>query len=117
MSSPILPGQDIIDSRDVIERLIELRDGPDLDIAEYNALRELDREGEENSEDWEYGATLVHEAYFVQYAQELADDIGAFADARGAMWPYTHIDWDSAAEELKQDYTILQFGGQTYYVR
>ena len=113
MSSPILPGQDIIDSRDVIERLIELRDDPDLDIAEYNALRELDREGEQYSEDWEYGATLIHENYFTQYAEDLANDIGEVSDA----WPFSCIDWDEAAELLKQDYTEVQFGEETYYVR
>lgn len=115
MSYPILPGEDIIDSRDVIERLIELRDDPDLDIEEYNALRELDREGEQNSEDWEYGATLIHERYFKEYAQELADDIGAIPC--DAPWPLNCIDWDQAARELKMDYTTVEFGDQTYYVR
>ena len=115
MSYPILPGEDIIDSRDVIDRLIDLRDDPDLDIEEYNALRELDREGEQNSEDWEYGATLIHERYFKEYAQELADDIGAIPADQS--WPCNCIDWDEAAEQLKQDYTEVQFGEETYYVR
>jgi len=26
-------------------------------------------------------------------------------------------DWDTAAEELKMDYTTVEFGGKTYYIR
>lgn len=32
-------------------------------------------------------------------------------------WPLRHIDWDAAAEELKQDYTSVEFDGVTYWIR
>lgn len=48
-------------------------------------------------------------------AQELADDIGAIDS--NAKWPLNHIDWEAAAEELKMDYTEVNFNGTTYYIR
>jgi hypothetical protein len=85
------------------------------ELAELDALRELASEAEGYSEDWKYGATLICDSYFVEYAQELADDIGAVnADAD---WPMCHIDWEAAADDLKQDYTSVSFDGVDYWVR
>jgi antirestriction protein len=64
--------------------------------------------------DW-YPVTLVRDSYFQEYAQELAEDIGAInADA---TWPNNGIDWEHAARELRMDYTGVEFDGQTYYCR
>lgn len=68
------------------------------------------------SSDWTYGATLIHEDYFEDYARELADDLG-LCDDRKAQWPHTCIDWAQAADELKQDYTSVDFDGETYWIR
>lgn len=72
----------VIDSRDLIEELdaydgmdaAELAELDDDDHARAAAIRELSEVG---IEDWEYGATLIHENYFTEYAQELAEDSGA----------------------------------------
>lgn len=64
--------------------------------------------------DW-YPVTLIRESYFKDYAQELADDIGAIKDS--AQWPYTCIDWNQAAMELKMDYIGVEFDGVTYFTR
>jgi hypothetical protein len=32
-------------------------------------------------------------------------------------WPYNHIDWDEAAEELRNDYATITWCGQDFYVR
>lgn len=58
---------------------------------------------------------FIHEDGFKEYAQELAEDIGAI-DPR-ASWPLNCIDWDQAAEELKSDYSTVEFRGNTYYYR
>ena len=63
--------------------------------------------------DWEYGQSMIRESEFTNYTQELANDMGACLDD----WPYTHIDWDSAADELKHDYAAIDFNGITYYGR
>jgi len=65
--------------------------------------------------DWSYGETLIREDYFEDYVRELAEDIGAIP--KDSKWPCTCIDWEQAAEELKQDYTSVDFNGVTYYMR
>lgn len=82
---------------------------------EYLALRDLAEEAAPYSADWRYGEQLIRADKFVEYAKELADDIGAID--REARWPLNHIDWDAAAEELKIDYTEVDFDGTTYLMR
>lgn len=82
---------------------------------ELHALEALQSDAEQYAPDWQHGATLIRASFFKEYAQELADDIGAI-DA-DATWPCNCIDWDEAARQLKQDYTEVEFDGVTYYVR
>lgn len=42
---------------------------------------------------------------FKDYAEDFADQTGAVPD--DAVWPLTHIDWDSAADELEQEYHVV----------
>jgi hypothetical protein len=88
---------------------------PAHDLAEeLKALRELESQAEGYS-DWRYGATLIHHSYFLEYAQEFAEDIGAVKE--GAEWPNNFIDWDRAADELKMDFTEVDFDGAAYWIR
>lgn len=82
---------------------------------ELNALRELRDDAEGYSSDWRYGAQLINDEYFVKYAQELADDLGYIK--RDVGWPYDCIDWDKAADALKNDYSCISFDGQDFWVR
>ena len=116
----------IIDSRDVIERFEELSaecealEGEELEAwieengDEFNALTDLCEDGEGFS-DWAYGMTLIKDSYFVTYAEELAHDIGSISGP--VDWPYTCIDWDNAAEALQIDYSSVEFAGKTYWGR
>lgn len=131
---------DVIDPGDVIEAIEELSEGEHIDIAVLAAealagskdadyLLSLVRLATEaaDCEDWQYGATLIRDSYFTEYAQELADDLGSFRvrhayDRRqdrdlSSEWPFTCIDWEHAARELQSDYTAVDFGGVTYWVR
>lgn len=111
---------DVIDSRDVIERIKELEEIIDdgspthAEKEELQALKKLESEAE-GSPDWEYGETLVRDSYFEDYAEELARDTGSVDD--NAKWPMNHIDWEAAADELKQDYTSVDFDGVDYWIR
>lgn len=58
---------------------------------------------------------LIAEDYFVDYAEQYAEDIGAID--RNAGWPSMFIDWEAAAESLQQDYTSVEIDGQTYLYR
>jgi hypothetical protein len=83
---------------------------------ELAKLKAFAEEAEGYASDWTCGATLIHEDYFEDYARELAEDLGDY-DSKNERWPYTCIDWEKAAEELQQDYTSVDFDGETYWVR
>lgn len=116
--------QDIIDSRDVIARIEELRaeieeSMPDVNpemVEELASLTRLADEASGYAADWSYGETLIRASYFVTYAQELADDLG-YTTPDTHSWPFTCIDWERAALELQMDYTAVDFDGVTYWIR
>ncbi len=107
----------ILDSRDLIEELedydraISEEENPEIDAERAEKIRGLI----DCVEDWPYGATFIREDYFTEYAQELAEDIGALNPDAG--WPASYIDWEAAADALKSGYTPVQFDGSTWYVR
>ena len=82
---------------------------------ELDALVSLCGECKGYAEDWRHGVALVADDHFRDYAEELADEIGAVD--RHATWPLSHIDWKAAAEELKQDYTSVTLFGRDYWYR
>lgn len=65
---------------------------------------------------WEgewYPSELIEDENFTEHAQELAEDIGMEV----SKWPYTCIDWEKAADELKMDYSCADLDGETYWYR
>jgi hypothetical protein len=132
---------DVIDSRDVIARIEELESDRDCigdpddaesetdadairdDLATWDAdngeelaeLREFASRAEDYVDGWRHGAQLIHDDHFKDYARQYAEEVGAVSD--DARWPCTCIDWEAAASELQQDYSVVEFGGQTYWVR
>lgn len=116
-SDEITNSQDIIDSRDIIDRIDYLEseeNRTEEEEAELKALQALAEEGE-GSPDWKHGETLIRDSYFEEYAEELANDIGAVNSK--ASWPNNCIDWEKAADELKQDYFSVDFDGIDYWIR
>ena len=113
--------QDIIDSRDIIERIEELEGlGPWADenpeeAEELDQLQNVAAQASGYAPDWEHGEALIRESYFQAYAQQLAEDCGMVNP--DAEWPNNHIDWEAAAEQLKVDYAAVDFDGITYYIR
>tara|TARA_Y100000310_G_scaffold88541_1_gene85556 strand:- start:196 stop:546 length:351 start_codon:yes stop_codon:yes gene_type:complete len=105
--------EDVIDSRDVIER-IEYLNAAALFSHELVTLKALAKECGDYS-DWEHGEQLIRESYFVEYAQELAGDCGMVKETND--WPHYCIDWERAARELAYDYSIVEFDGVDYYIR
>lgn len=129
---------DLIDSRDIDNRIDYLRDAidetredieskkqagvdcdlEDFDLDEYTTELELlegIRGNFSGDSEWGCGITFIRETYFEDYALELAEDIGAIS--RNESWPLNHIDWVSAANELKIYYSELDIDGITYYYR
>lgn len=130
---------DVIDSRDVIKRIEIYRDAvsafgvdpetraddfdPDSNenggeihelLEELNSLMGLESDAG-GAADWQYGETLIRESYFEDYARQTAEDTGAIN--RDSQWPNNCIDWEKAADQLKQDYSEVTFKGVTYYIR
>lgn len=137
--------QDVMDSRDIIERLEELQaERADLvseatddtsvvldeardalaewdegNAAELSALEALASEAS-GSPDWIHGETLIRESYFTDYIEELIDGCYELPkELTSGEWPYRHItvDHEAAANEAKQDYLEVDFDGVTYLIR
>lgn len=115
---------DILDSRDIIiyinelvgvENRLDQLNWSEYDVTEFETLSKFNEEGKMcfNST-WEDGITLVRETHFRDYAYEYADEIRS---SHLMEWPFNHIDWDSATEQLKMDYTEICFGNVTYFAR
>jgi hypothetical protein len=100
---------------DTIDAYMQERIGEELDLDNYDKLKAFAEEGAQNISEWSHGEALIAEHYFTAYAEELAEDIGVLKCA--TEWPSRHIDWEAAAEKLKEDYTELTFGSTTYYAR
>lgn len=164
MSSEITNTQDIIDSRDIIERIDELQDENDSLVEAYRDAEddqersdaldalynfgycihadglveaiqdnddlsywmESDEAGElrillkvqEHAEgyapDWKYGEALISKDYFTDYCQQLCEDLGYISkDFPG----FIEIDWEATAENIKMDYSEIDFDGESYFIR
>lgn len=81
---------------------------------ELKALESLQEGAEGYAEDWRHGATLIRESYFTDYAEELLKDIG---DLPQNIPHYIVIDWEKTADNIREDYTSVDFDGVTYWVR
>jgi hypothetical protein len=126
MSTPE-PGDKVIDSRDVIARFEELQSRRDMledatqdtdewdfdDEAEYETLKELIEECE-GCGDWEHGETLIHRNYWVEYCQQLLEDIGYIPKD---LPSWIVIDWEATADNMEADYSVVNFGDEEYLIR
>lgn len=58
----------------------------------------------------------IADEYFLEYITQIIDDCYDIPK-NASGWPYRHIkvDYEAAAEEAKQDYTSVEFGGVTYW--
>jgi len=101
----------------IFENLEAMEEAED-DLTEWQKenqeeLDELTSLSEEISE-WQDGATLIPGDEFTEYCQELLEDIG---DLPKDMPWYIVIDWEATADNLKADYTEVEYQGTTYLVR
>lgn len=117
------PGADVIDLRDIAEQAAEIdaviADGGTIDAAAAawrEAVADLERQLWTDLDAYARNApVMVSDAHFAAYAEEYADEIGRVSGT--AEWPFNHIDWQAAADDLKADYMEVTFGGESYYLR
>ena len=126
MTTQIRPfdnSEDILDTRDLEAAISELEDAikeelhAEGDETALAVLKEFRQELVDNFGDscLEYGVILIRDSHFEDYAQELAEDIGAIG--KHLQWPLYHIDWTAAAASLKMDYSLVAFDGVEYWGR
>ena len=77
-----------------------------------NSIREIDELEDEVGNEFEYGAILIEEDDFEDYCQELVEDTGDLPS-----YISNNIDWSGVAEDLKVDYSEVDFRGGTYLFR
>ena len=99
-----------------IENLEEAHSGALAEFGdeEREELEELDNLESEVGSEWMHGETMIPEHRFNEYAEELAADTCDMK--RADVWPFRHIDWEAASDELKQDYSEVEYQGATYLV-
>jgi hypothetical protein len=116
---------DILDTRDLQDRMDEIEmDLETLEMTqderqaleeELKAIQTVKEEVEGYSgDDWRDGVQLISMDYFSDYCQELLEDCGEIPRNLPA---YIVIDWDETAENLRVDYTEVDFQGTTYLFR
>lgn len=134
MSNTISNTDEIIDSRDVIERIEELQNMVDaeaeelpefrkseaIDLAltaeekeELASLLSLAEDAEGYCPDWEYGAQLIRDSYFEQAMDEMIED--CYPELGKDLPSFVTVSIDYQA--LQMDYTAVEFNGVTYWVR
>ncbi len=136
MATSISSAEDLLDVRDIIARVEELEEergdveseeiGSQLkawdegdDGQELKALTDLLEElaGSGGDEEWRgdwYPLTLIRDSYFVEAMQELVQDIG---DLPREIPHYLEIDWEKTADNLRADYSSVEYDGITYWYR
>ena len=77
-------------------------------------LDELNALENEVGGEWMHGATLIDEDDFIEYVQDLAEDMGATA---GVDHSWLVIDWEATADNVKMDYSSCEYQGTTYLFR
>jgi hypothetical protein len=113
-------------SRDIIDRIEELRDERDQEedgakwgrehpeeAAELALLESFQEEAEGYADDWRHGVTLIRDSHFTEYARELVEEFTFPRD----LPTWVEIDWEATAENVRADYTGVEFDGVTYWVR
>jgi len=60
---------------------------------------------------------LINDSYFLDYIKDIIDE--CYEINTSGDWPYRHMtmDYEAAADEAKQDYTSVEFFGQTFWAR
>lgn len=118
-AEPVEPGESLINTRDVLDRIAYLMyiDETDPVEAEENAeeIEERDRlraliadVGESYAEE---GVTLVADHYWLTFACDYADEVFSL-DETGAG---TYFNYKEFADAYKTDFTDVKFGGVTYW--
>lgn len=109
---------DLIDSRDIIERIEELTEQCEdsyLDFDDYQelcTLSDIAEACEGYADDWSYGETLIRRSYFEDCMDEMVKNTYELPKDM-PFWMSIKLDYDA----LEQDYTSVYYDGVEYLIR
>jgi hypothetical protein len=83
-----------------------------LTAQQLEGLQKLNDEAWEYISEYGYGVSLIRHTSFTEYAKDMASEYQHGVDFNS--WPFTAIDWDTAADDLKGSYIEIEFNGVTY---
>ena len=83
------------------------------EAARITQIEELRREI--GAYEFDRGVELIDRDNREDHAQERAKDTARLSNRDFDAWPFNHIDWAAAADDLLGDYREVEFDGETYY--
>lgn len=98
------------------EDIEELKEALEILESNKNHFKEIHEEFYQfcdDLEEYECGE-LIDENELKNYTINVIKDM---ANIKLTEWPFNHMDIDSAMEELKMDFTELEYDGRTFYCR
>lgn len=81
---------------------------------EINQITCIDEVEDEIGSEFDFGVTLIPEDDFTDYVEDLLKGCGYISDDFPS---WIEIDWEATAENVKQDYSELEYEGGTYFYR
>lgn len=109
--------EDMTDSfEDILLEEEEIQSWKEDWFKELEEIEQIDEVENEVGREFGYGCSLIDESDFEEYCEELVKDIG---DLPNDLPSYieNNIDWSGVADDLKQDYSELDYQGTTYLFR
>lgn len=109
---------DVIDSRDLETYIDHMRE--DIPSEEWpgemQPVLEFAEEFKDYCPDYDYGGFAIHDMHFTEYVRDMVIEGGYITDEL-PWWISSHIDWEGVADEVKMDYSAIEFDGETYWTR
>ena len=81
---------------------------------EIDKISCIDEIENEIGSEFNYGITLIPEDDFEDFVEQDLKDCGYISDDFPS---WIEIDWEATAENVKQDYSELEYEGETYFYR
>lgn len=107
-TNPASTRKEIDEANDAVERAeAYFMEAEANELAELESLRDEIRE-------WKFGTTLIPKADFIDYCQELLQDVG---DLPKDLPSYLVIDWNATADNIRADYSSVTYRGTDYLYR
>lgn len=103
LQNPLLDNDELFNAEE------DLKDWETDNLERYETLQELFSKLE-SCYDFRHGILLIDEDDFTEYVQDYAESTGAIGE--NSEW--ISIDWEATADNLRSNYSEIEFEGTTY---